>query len=84
MDSWFPEKAMRCVICPHGETREGVATLVLERANATVVVRKVPAQICNTCGEEYVDEAAARQVLEEADRAIAGGAVVEIRDFVAA
>jgi YgiT-type zinc finger domain-containing protein len=75
---------MKCVICRNGETRDGVATLLLERGGATVVVRGVPAQVCDTCGEEYVNESAAQQVTEQAERAIAGGAVVEIRDFVAA
>ena len=75
---------MRCVICRHGETRDGVASLLLERDGATVVVRRVPAQVCDNCDEEYVDEAAARQVLETADRAVAAGVAVEIRDFAAA
>jgi hypothetical protein len=44
----------------------------------------VPAQVCDNCGEEYVDEAAAQRVLETAERALAEGALVEIRSFVAA
>ena len=75
---------MRCVICRNGETRDGVASLLLERDGATVVIRGVPAQICDTCGEEYVDEAAAQRVMEDAQSAIQRGAVVEIQDYAAA
>lgn len=49
---------MRCVICRQGETRPGTATLVLERDGLTLVLKNVPAEVCENCGEEYVDEAA--------------------------
>jgi len=75
---------VKCVICKHGETRPGVATLVLERDGLTVVVKRVPAQVCETCGEEYVDEAAAASVLERTELAAQQGVEVVIRDFAAA
>ena len=49
---------------PPGRTRApGTATLVLERDALTMVVRHVPAEVCENCGEEYVDEAAAAAAL---------------------
>jgi YgiT-type zinc finger domain-containing protein len=42
---------MRCLICKHGETRRGVASVALQKNGATIVVRSVPAQICDNCGE---------------------------------
>ena len=52
-------QAMRCPICHEGKTRLGRATLVLERDELTMVVRHVPAEVCENCGEEYVDEGSA-------------------------
>ncbi len=47
---------MQCVICKHGETQPGHATVTLERGDLTFVVKHVPARVCDNCGEEYVDE----------------------------
>ncbi len=50
---------MKCAICRHGITTDGYTTIVLERDQTTVVFKKVPAQICGNCGEEYVSAARA-------------------------
>jgi YgiT-type zinc finger domain-containing protein len=76
--------AMSCVVCKVGETQPGRATVVLQRAGATVVVNDVPAQVCANCGEEYVDERVAEGVLTAAETAVRAGVKVEIRDYVAA
>ena len=47
---------MRCVICKQGEIRPGTTTVMLERNGMTLVVKSVPARVCENCGEEYVDE----------------------------
>lgn len=75
---------MKCVICRHGETRPGAATLVLERDGLIMVLKGVPAEICENCGEEYVGEKAAADALDKAERAARDGVRVEIRDYVAA
>lgn len=75
---------MECLICKKGETTEGKATLVLERGMTTLVIKGVPALVCNNCGEEYVDEAAGREVLNIAEQAARSGVQVEIRDYEAA
>ncbi len=75
---------MKCAVCRQGETRPGTATVVLERDGLTVVVRHVPAQVCENCGEEYVDESAAAAALDSGERAAQEGAAVVIRDYAAA
>jgi YgiT-type zinc finger domain-containing protein len=75
---------MRCVICGEGETQRGLATLVLERGGLTMVLKSVPAEVCENCGEEYVDEAVTAAVLAKAERAASEGVQVEVREYVAA
>jgi YgiT-type zinc finger domain-containing protein len=75
---------MRCPICRLGETRPGTATLVLERDALTMVVRHVPALVCENCGEEFVGEAATAAALEQAEAAARAGVTVEVREFAAA
>nr|WP_069133123.1 type II toxin-antitoxin system MqsA family antitoxin [Rhodohalobacter halophilus] len=46
-----------------------------------VVVRDVPAMICDQCGEEYVDSDTAKQVEEKVERALADGIKMGFIDF---
>ncbi len=75
---------MKCVICKHGETRPGKTTVTLERGGATLVVKSVPARVCENCGEAYVDEMTTRRLIEAADAALRAGVQVDVREFVAA
>jgi YgiT-type zinc finger domain-containing protein len=75
---------MKCVICRHGETQPGVTTLTLTRDALTLVVRNVPAQVCDTCGEAYVDETTTAHLLATAETAAQSGVQVEVREYVAA
>jgi YgiT-type zinc finger domain-containing protein len=74
---------MHCVICKQGETHPGKATVTLERGGATVVIKGVPAMICDNCGEYYLDEAMTEQVLAMGEQALTQGAEVEVRRFAA-
>ncbi len=75
---------MKCVVCKNGETRPGKATVTLEREGLTLVVKGVPARVCQNCGEEYVEEAEASRLLDAAEQAAQAGVRVDVRDYVAA
>ena len=74
---------MKCVICKHGETRPGKATVPLERGVATLVVKSVPARIYDNRGEAYVDEEITRQLLGITEEALKAGVQVDVREFAA-
>jgi YgiT-type zinc finger domain-containing protein len=75
---------VKCVICTHGEVGPGTTTVTLERGGITLVVKGVPARVCQTCGEECVDEETTRDLLEAAAAAERTGVQVEVRQFAAA
>lgn len=75
---------MKCVICRKGTTRAGIATITLERDETILVFRKVPAEVCEACGEEYVSEQITASLLETANEAAESGVRVDVRDYVAA
>ena len=77
-------EAMKCVVCKHGETQPGCTTVTLERGAMTLVVKGVPARVCQDCGEEYVDEETAGRLLKAAEDAARAGVQVEVRQYVAA
>jgi YgiT-type zinc finger domain-containing protein len=72
---------MKCAICKHGETRPGKTTVTLERGGTTLVIKGVPARICDNCGEAYVEEQITRQLLATADEALRAGVQVDVREF---
>ena len=75
---------MKCVICQYGETEPGTTTVTLTRGEATIVIREVPAQICTTCGEAYVDAATGKQLSQIAEKALSEGVQVDVRRYKAA
>jgi len=74
---------MKCVVCKSGETSEGLTTVTLERDGAALVVRKVPAQVCDNCGEAYVSADVTKRLLQSAREALRAGVEVDIREFAA-
>jgi YgiT-type zinc finger domain-containing protein len=75
---------MKCLICKQDETRPGETTVTLERNTLTLVIKNVPAQMCPNCGEAYVDEEVAADLLRVAEQVSASGAQVDIRRYMPA
>ena len=74
---------MTCPLCKTGEAGAGSTTVTLQRGETTVVVKGVPADVCDSCGEYYLSEAVTRKVMELAEAAVGRGAEVEILRFAA-
>jgi len=74
---------MTCVICRNGVTHDGTATVTLQRGETTVILKRVPADVCDNCGEYYLSSEVAAKVLEKAESAVKSGAEVEILRFAA-
>jgi len=75
---------IECVICRHGRTCPKEVTVTLDRDGTTLVFRNVPAQVCENCGEQYVDEQTTAKLLDDAEKAAGAGVQLEVRSFVAA
>lgn len=75
---------MKCVICRHGQTRPGMTTVTLTCDELVLVVKNVPALICDNCGEEYTDRNVTSHLLEIAEEAARSGVQVDVRSYVAA
>ena len=74
---------MNCQICKSGEMRPGTATVTLSRGESTIVIKGVPADVCDNCSEYYLSEETARRVYKLADDAVRAGAEVEVLRFAA-
>ena len=75
---------MKCVICRHGVTTSGEVTITLERGATTVVIKRVPAEVCTNCAEEYVGEDTTARLVRVADEAVREGVQLDVREYVPA
>ena len=75
---------MICPICRCGNTRPGFASVTQERDSTTLLFKDVPAQVCDNCGEEFIDETASANLLHTAETAAREGVQVELRRYAAA
>lgn len=73
---------MKCVICKHGEMKAGTTTITFDRDGMTLVGKDIPAQVCTNCGEDYVDEQVAREILALAEHTAQSRAQIDVRKYV--
>ena len=69
---------MKCLICKQGETHHGNTTVTM-----TPGEKKVPAEICESCGEYYLGEESSVQILAMAEEAVKLNHEVEVIQFAA-
>ena len=75
---------MKCLICKHGEVVDGAAVITLNRDATILVVKDVPAQVCNNCGEEYVAEEVTARLLKKATALAREGVDVAVCSYATA
>ena len=59
-----------CMNCPEGEYAASAATRTLEQGDTILVVREVPALVCDLCGEAAFSPAVSKrleELMEEAE-----------------
>jgi YgiT-type zinc finger domain-containing protein len=74
---------MTCVICKHGETAPGKVTVTLQRGRSTIIIKYVPAMVCENCGEFYLGEDVTRRIMSQAEAAVARGTELELLGYAA-
>lgn len=72
---------MKCAMCKRGETTPGVTSVLLTRDDFTLVIRDVPAEICEICGEDYIDGDVAKCLYHMADEMQHQGTLLDVRKF---
>ena len=71
-------------MCRHGETAPGTTTVTLERDGRVVVIRSVPAEVCDSCGHGATSAETTERVFEMAEALLSAGAEVGVREYQAA
>jgi len=60
---------------------DGLTSLHFERGEMRLVVNNVPARVCPSCGEAYVEELVAVSLLREANAMSAAGEVNGVIEY---
>jgi len=71
-----------CLSCKRGTLKRAVTTAAFDAEGTTVVIRNIPADVCDSCGEGSFDPRTSERLLELAAAAAGwSGAPVQICDY---
>jgi len=74
---------MECVICKAGTMKEGKVTVTLQRKESIIVVKNVPARVCENCGEYTHSEEVTGKLMGIAEQAVANNTEIEVLQYAA-
>ena len=72
-----------CPTCKNGSLKPGTATVTLERGEALIILKEVPADVCDNCGAYFLSSETSQQLYTKASEAIKKGTQVEILKLTA-
>jgi YgiT-type zinc finger domain-containing protein len=72
---------MNCLICRQAELVHGVTSVNFARDEMKYVIQHVPARVCPSCHEAYVEESVAEILLQMADEISSTGVLESITEY---
>jgi YgiT-type zinc finger domain-containing protein len=70
-------------LCEIGEMQDGLVTVTLQRDENIIVVKKVPALVCENCGEYVLNDVVISRLMNIAEGAISHQAEIEVLQYAA-
>ncbi len=74
---------MNCVICKNGTMNDGHVTVTLQRGESILVIKNVPASVCENCGEYTLHEHVAERVMQIAEDSVSKHVEIEVLNYAA-
>ena len=68
-------------MCKGEDLDSGKTTVKVQREETLVIIKDVPADVCEDCGEYYLEETVARKVYAQAEEALKRHNEVEILQY---
>lgn len=69
-----------CPVCG-GRKIEGTTTFFADLGSGVIVIRHVPAMICDQCGADWIDDSVAEILENIAEDVREKGSVIEMKEF---
>jgi len=73
---------MKCAMCK-GDMKEGIINYPVDRENQFLLIKNVPALICQQCGESYLDDEVFAKIEEIVENIKGSNVEIEIIKFAA-
>lgn len=71
-------KSYPCPVCHGGHKQPGTTTFTVDLGYGVVVVREVPAQVCDLCGTDWIEDPVAEKLERIVAQAKRSHPVVEV------
>ncbi|MEN8130151.1 MAG: type II toxin-antitoxin system MqsA family antitoxin [Pseudomonadota bacterium] len=71
----------RCPVCHGGHEQPGTTTFTVDLGFGVVVVREVPAQVCDLCGTDWIEDPVAEKLERIVERARRNHPVVAVANW---
>jgi len=78
------QSEMKCTTCHNGVCVSQPANTMFDKGESIVVLKNVPAMVCNNCGAKYFDAETTRLMLKKVKEVSAKGTELEILNLKAA
>jgi YgiT-type zinc finger domain-containing protein len=72
---------MICLICRQAELVDRVTRVIFQRGEMRLLVKNVPARICASCGEAFVEEHVAVILLRHAEETTQAGILEDAIEY---
>jgi len=70
-----------CPICHGGRKQAGIISFTVDLGFGVVVVRSVPAQVCDLCGSDWIEDSAAEKLEAIVERARREQPIVKVANW---
>ena len=67
-----------CPTCKNGKLIPGTTTVTLEREGALIIIKEVPADVCDNCGADFLSSETSNELYIRASDSIKRSTQVEI------
>ena len=71
-----------CVVCRTGQRQPGETSHTMQRDQTTITVHHVPGEVCDNCGEAYLDGPTVDRLQQLLADAIRGGVRLAVVDYI--
>lgn len=73
---------MICIVCREAHTQNSHTSIQFERGEFRAAVHQIPAQVCPACGESYVEEGIAADLLNRVQQSMAAGEMDVVLEYL--
>jgi len=70
-----------CPVCHGGTKKPGTTTFTVDLGFGVVVVREVPAQVCDLCGTDWIEDPVAEKLEQIVEQARKKHPVIEVSNW---